>query len=227
MLGFYGTVIGLFLLIILFIGGIFWTIGRNRQFFGILGVFLAVLLLGLWVNSNLLNWYRTIQQKKDLQHAKEILRDPIQFKELLQHLQNRVKVAPKDAKAWFLLGRLYAQNGEWPAAHDALLQAHRLAPLHIKTSLFYVETVWHTQKGLTPYARSILKSILEKEPQQPDALVMLAADAKSNHCYAQALTYLNQLISLIPKESPIYQDIYQEIQYSQHHIHEDCVIKKY
>ena len=169
------------------------------------------MFLGFWTNPDLMLWYHELEKKAQLQQAQRILRSPEQFQQLLKNLEQRVKNVPNDAKAWFLLGRLRAEKGEWVSAHDAMLQAHRLQPESIKTSLFYVETVWHTQSGLHAYARKVLQDVLVQDPMQPDALMMLAADAKHQHCYQRALVYLNRLISIIPKDTPMYQDLYQEI----------------
>lgn len=220
------TILGLLFIIFGFLVWLRLTLKDTPQFLVIMGLLLGLCALGVWINPDLKKAYEDIYQKQELSKAKQILSSPQQFNQLLKNLQERVKTAPNDSKAWFLLGRLYAQKEEWPAAHDALFQAHRLEPQNIKTGLFYVETVWHIEQQLTTYARKILQEILEQEPNQPDALVMLAADAKAHHCSDRALKYLNALISIVPQDSPMYHDINREIKNLEKDSDHKCSILK-
>jgi|LauGreDrversion4_2_1035121.scaffolds.fasta_scaffold222627_3 cytochrome c-type biogenesis protein CcmH len=165
----------------------------------------------LIVNPDIVNWYQFIQQQKALQLAHAILKQPKQVEMLLERLQQAVVEHPNDAKAWFLLGRIYAANQDWPHAHDALLQAYRRHPNDIKTALFYVETIWHTQGRITHQAHVILQSVLKTEPNQPDALLMLATDAKEHQCFVKAIGYWKRVLVLFPKDSKMYKILLEVI----------------
>jgi cytochrome c-type biogenesis protein CcmH/NrfG len=116
----------------------------------------------------------------------------------------RVQEAPNDAKAWFLLGRLRAGQGDWKGAHDALLQAYRLNPNDHKAAIFYVETILNNQGQLNVFARQILQKVLTQDPNQADALMLLAADAKQHQCYQLAAQYWQKVLPQVPKEEKMY-----------------------
>lgn len=174
---------------------------------------LVILTLGLALYSNpdIWNWYQYEKNTQAFEKAKAILKQPNQVKRLKQSLQAQVVKHPEDAKAWFLLGRMYASEGLWNQAHDAVFQAYRLEPNNLKTAIFYVETIWQTQGKITPQARYILNQVLKKDDHQPDALIMLAADANNRGCYQQAITYWQKILVMLPKDSEMAQVITEAI----------------
>jgi cytochrome c-type biogenesis protein CcmH len=196
---------------LIILGLLFWQTQNALHRKTILACSLMVIVGVLMVNPDIVNWYQFIQQQKALQQAQAILKQPKQVEHLLERLQQAVVEHPDDAKAWFLLGRIYAANQDWPHAHDALLQAYRLHTKDIKTALFYVETIWHTQGRITHQAHDILQSVLKIEPNQPDALLMLATDAKEHQCFEQAIGYWKRVLVMFPKDSEMYKILLEAI----------------
>jgi len=178
-----------------------------KNFILLSGILIVTLTLGLWCNPDLFLWHQHLSQQQAFLQAKQILKQPGKVQELIKRLESQVAHHPDDAKAWFLLGRIYASNNDWTKAHDALFQAYRLEPNNDKTAIFYVETIWQSQGKITDHGRLILEKVLKKDTNQPDALMMLAADAKDHQCYQQAIAYWQRILVLLPKDSEMAQAI--------------------
>ena len=181
----------------------------------ILATSLLVMACALMTNFDILKWYQFLEQQKALHQAQDILKQPQKVEYLLERLKQTVAKHPEDVKAWFLLGRIYAANNDWAHAHDALLQAYRQQPDDVKTALFYVETIWHTQGHITKQAHMILQSVLKKQPNQPDALLLLATDAKQHQCYQQAIVYWKRVLVMFAKDSEMYKILLEAIENAQ------------
>jgi len=166
-----------------------------------------VFTLGYWFNPDLITWYHAEQDARQLMEAKKILANAKKFEALLAQLEVSVKQNPNDDKAWFLLGRLKAGKGDWKGAHDALFQAYRLAPENTKYAIFYVETIMNTESRINAFAREILNKVLVQQPEQADALLILAADAKQRQCFQQASRYWQQVLPQVPKDSSLHQTL--------------------
>ncbi len=121
---------------------------------------------------------------------------------IVNQLKKRLEQQPQSARGWYLLGRLYASQGEWQLAHDAFIKAHRLKPNNEKITLNYVQSLWQlNNQQFNDETRGLLQSVYQKNPKQPDALAMLAMDAYLRHAYKQAIDYWQYLLHLIPPQS--------------------------
>ena len=178
-------------------------------------IFITVLTLGLclaiYCNPDMYHWFLYEKDKQSLASAQMILKNPQSLKNLTQKLEKRLVLHPEDAKAWFLLGRIQAAQEHWNKAHDALLQAYRLKPQDISTALFYVETIWHVEGRLNDLARTILLKALAQDSQQPDALMLLATEARQRNCPKEALVYLRKLRRVLASQADIRQNIDEAI----------------
>lgn len=213
------------LAILLIISMVYLGLSLYFKEYRLIAIGLFMIALGYWFNQDLLTWYHSEQDMRHLAEAKQILNDTKKFSSLVSQLEARVLAVPKDAKAWFLLGRLKAGQGDWQRAHDALLQAYRLAPDNEKYAIFYVETIMNTQGQLNAFARQILHKVLSLQPQQADALIILAADAKQHHCYHQASLYWQQVLAQVPKDAPLYQSLQSAIDEALLHSDKGCKLK--
>lgn len=142
------------------------------------------------------------QQKKQAQVKKMLASVDADPQKLITKLQRRMDQTPGDPRGWYLLGRLYASQGEWSKAHDAYAKAHHLKPSDEKISLNEVQSLWElNHQQLNDEARSLLLVILQKNPQQLDALSMLAMDAYLRHAYPQAIDYWEAMLQRLPSDS--------------------------
>lgn len=184
-------------LILIFLAFLLWSDDKILS----LITMLVVLSLLYFVQPDMWRWYQFERDQKRLKTAQSILKDPHRVQQLMESLKKHVKKSPTDAKAWFLLGRIYASSESWNDAYEALQKAYQLQPNDIKTALFYVETIWHVEGHITSEARVILLEILKKEPLQPDALMLLATEAKQRHCPKEAMGYLQTLRVLVSSDT--------------------------
>lgn len=202
--------LSLILIILMMFGFKIFRFKANNFIF--MGIFTLVLIAGFYANPDIYRWYSFLQQQKMLAQAKQIISQPQKMLKLVHILETRVRQEPSDAKAWFLLGRLKSNQNNWSAAHDALFQAYRLQPKNIKIALFYVETIWKTQGKITSQAKKILKDILKQDENQPDALLLLANEAKIHHCNQQAIRYWQRILLQLPKEHEMYKVLLKAIE---------------
>ena len=73
--------------------------------------------------------------------------------------------------------------------------AYQLEPDNEQFTLNYVQNAWQmNQQKFTDTHRKLLAHVLEKNPNQPDALAMLAMDAYQQHDYQHAINYWQQLL---------------------------------
>ena len=105
--------------------GIFFYIYRSFRMDKKVCLMLAILFIGIMgvgyhINPDLWRWYQHLQQQQSLDKAKAILAEPKKIAMLKIRLEDIVKLHPTDAKAWFLLGRLWAAEKNWKQASHAL-----------------------------------------------------------------------------------------------------------
>lgn len=139
--------------------------------------------------SDLKPWLNYIHEQKNLQQAKEILEKPERLERLVRALELAVQKNSQDAKAWFLLGRVYAGRQEWIKAKNYLKKAYLLESNNTKYGLFYAESVWHQMGHLDNFSWKILNDILEREPEAVDVYFLKANDAMQRQCPKEAVAY--------------------------------------
>lgn len=142
--------------------------------------------------------YQEAKQQK-VQALLQTIKSP---SELILRLKARIVENPQSARGWYLLGRLHASQGEWLLARDAFFKAHQLKLDDEEAAVNYAQSLWQlNQQQFNQEIRDLFKSLVEKKPNQPDALAMLAMDAYQSHDYQSAIDYWQQLLKLAPKQS--------------------------
>ncbi|MCH9756725.1 MAG: hypothetical protein K0U37_06025 [Gammaproteobacteria bacterium] len=142
-----------------------------------------------------------VAQKKQAE-AKQVIQALGSTTAIIERLKARLAETPKDAKAWFLLGRVYVSEGDWKHANEAYVIAHSLAPDNHEYSLHYAQSVWElNQQAFDDKTRALLEGILHVDSNQPDALAMLAYDAYTRHLNQDAVKYWERLLVLTPSPS--------------------------
>jgi cytochrome c-type biogenesis protein CcmH len=141
-------------------------------------------------------------QKEDKQKKIQALLQTIKSPEqLLEKLKISLQNNPDKVRGWYLLGRLYASQGQWLLAKEAYKKAYNLHPDETIT-VNYAQSLWQVnQQQFNPLIRRLFRNLLRKNPNQPDALAMLAMDAFGQQNYAQAIAYWQQLLQLAPEQS--------------------------
>ena len=143
----------------------------------------------------------SVTERKKME-AKKIIQALGSTDAIIEHLKARLAETPKDAKAWFLLGRVYVSEADWKHANEAYVIAHSLEVNNHEYSLHYAESVWELHhQSFDDETRALLHDILNENAHQPDALAMLAYDAYSRHLNQDAVTYWERLLALTPTPS--------------------------
>ncbi len=168
----------------------------------LLPVIIATLFIGYWQWGAWPQWQEYNEHAVKQQQVQAILQTIKSPMELIVRLKARLKTEPGSARGWYLLGRLYASQGQWSQAQDAFYQAHQLQPEDEAATINYAQSVWQlNQQQFNQQIRDLFNQILQKNPQQPDALAMLAMDAFTHQNYQQAVDYWQQLLKQAPSQS--------------------------
>lgn len=220
----------LFLSVILGLGTLGLLVFLYRQFrhhpmlfFMFSGFITIVLGFGYVINPDIWRWYQHEQQQVALNQAKSILAEPKKMAMLKIRLQDVVNVHPEDAKAWFLLGRLWAAENDWNQATKALQHAYQIQPKDIKTAIFYAESLIRSQQKMSVESRQVLLKVLKQDPEQADALLMMAEDAVSRQCPLESIEYWKRVLVMVPKNSEMYQTIEEAIEKAHHKDATHCI----
>ena len=163
----------------------------------IIAVSLAYWQWGAWPA-----WTHYLKDNAKQARIQAVLHSMHEPADLIDKLKATLQQQPNSARGWYLLGRIYASQNQWVDADEAFAKAHRLQPENEQITVNYVQNLWqlHHQQ-FDDSSRALLKTVLEKNPNQPDALSMLAMDAYTRNEYQLAIDYWQDLLKLIPNLS--------------------------
>ena len=167
---------------------------------------------GAWPDLN-----RFIHQQARQQQAQAMLKSIRNPQELIDRLKARLEQQPDSPRGWYLLGRVFASQEQWPQAHEAFAKAHHLKPDDEQTTVNYAQSLWQlNHQKFNDESRALFQTVLQKNANQPDALAMLAMDAFIGHAYQQAIDYWQRLLKFAPPQSEEAQSIRKAIAKAQH-----------
>lgn len=105
------------------------------------------------------------QQQAQQKRAQVLLKSMKGPEGIIQALQVKLNKQPESAHGWYLLGRLYASQQQWPQANHAFKLAHRLEPENDQTAVNYAQSMWQVNhQKFTPKIRNLLKAVLQHNP---------------------------------------------------------------
>jgi len=143
-----------------------------------------------------------LQHERLKVQAQSVLKSIKNPEELVDKLKQHLEQKPRAARGWFLLGRLYASQGKWAAAVEALDKAHQLKPHNEQFTVNYAQSMWQLNgQRFNSKIRSTYQGVLKDNPNQVDALSMLAIDAFQEKAYEKAIEYWTQLLALVPSDT--------------------------
>ncbi len=162
---------------------------------------LAVILLYFhWGDSPRVAAYenqiqQTVLAKKDLKRM-----GPISA--VAKRFQTYLNAHPKQAKGWYLLGKLYAHQDQLPSAVMALRKAYRLKPNNPAYAFEYLEmSYFFNHRKFTNETRGILHKLLQTQPRNPVLLNFLAMQKYQDKHYAKAIRIWESLLQYFPPSS--------------------------
>lgn len=147
-------------------------------------------------------WQDYKQQLLKKQQIKTLLASINGPEDLIKQLKQRLQDNPQSAKGWYLLGRLYSSQNQWQLAANAFAKSQQLNPVDEQNEINYIQALWYlNHQQFNAQVRQRLKKLLHKNPQQPDALALLAQDAYRLKDFQQAIGYWEQLLQLTASTS--------------------------
>jgi cytochrome c-type biogenesis protein CcmH/NrfG len=165
-----------------------------------------------WYWGGWFGWINQVHSEDKKQQVQALLRTIKNPSELVEKLKNRLKDNPESARGWYLLGRLYVSENQWSLARDAFAKSHQLEPDDEAVTVNYAQSLWQlNQQQFNDQIRTLFEKLLQKNPNQPDALAMLAMDAYMRHDYLLAIHYWQHLLKLAPEQSEEAQAIQKAI----------------
>ncbi len=180
---------------------------------------LAALLL--YINSGTFQqWasYKSAQEKTLAINAE--INSLGSLEHIIAKLKQRVQENP-DSRGWFLLGRLYMKNENFPEAVAAFAQAEQLSPGQPEIMLAHAEGLYfYNGHSLNQQAISLITATLKLHPNQPEAINLLAIDAYQHGKYQQAADYWQRLLSQFPPDSDQGKVLLRMIAEAQQHINQ-------
>lgn len=159
-----------------------------------------VVVIFYWQQGSLQQYsayQKDIQQKTLAQEAMKELGTPQQ---VITKLKERLTSNSQDSRGWYLLGRLYFSQQQYPLAAEAFAKANTLKPHQVDTLIPYAETLLLNQQHAQ--AEKILQEVLTLVPNDPSALNLEALIAYRNKNYSKAISIWQALLAEIPADSP-------------------------
>lgn len=153
-----------------------------------------------WGHSQqLARYYSEKQHNKAVQAELKKFKSPQQ---LINKMQQVLAKKPNSAKGWFLLGKLYSSLNNYQAAEQSYAKANSLSPHNISYMLAYAQAnFFANNKHLSPKAKEYTHYILQKQPQNPAALNLLALNHFSAGEYQAAIGLWEKLLPLFPPQT--------------------------
>jgi cytochrome c-type biogenesis protein CcmI len=166
--------------------------------------------------TELQNW-QTAQQQLPAYGERALLNqgEPLTEKEIeLFALALRTKISKEgdDAVAWFVIGRIWLSKGMLDDAIEAFEKALALTPNRVNVLISYSQAllVASGDENLAKAALSLAK-VLQQEPENPDALSMLAMVAEERGDKEQAQQAWQLLLPKLDKADPRYALVQQKL----------------
>jgi cytochrome c-type biogenesis protein CcmH len=163
---------------------------------------LVLVAVGYYFWGGFSPWHSYLHHNDTQELAQRMLKTIKTPQELISRLKAKLNEDPSSAKGWYLLGRLYASQNDTQHASEAFFKAHHFEPDNEQYTVNYAHSLWEINKQVfSPEILDIFHSLLQKNPNQADALAMLAMDAFMSHAYADAIDYWQRLLKLAPPQS--------------------------
>lgn len=199
---------------------IVYPLRRNHIFSMLLvPVIFLFVAIGYFCWGSFPQWQKYLQDTHAQVLAQQMLKSVKSPQELITKLKAKLENRPESAKGWYLLGRLYISQNDHQLASQAFAKAYRLKPKEEQFAVNYAHSLWQkNNQQFNPEIIGIFDTLLKNNPNQPDALAMLAMNAFLSKAYEDSIDYWQRLLSLAPEQSEEALAIRKAIAKAQEHI---------
>lgn len=191
------------ILVVIAIGIVVFPFRHHKKLVITLAPILLIALWGAyyhWGSGKAWTSYLTRQQKQE--RVKKMLASMEGVQGVVAKLQAHLYSKPEDAKAWYLLGRLFLRQDKPLEAKNAFQRAYELQPNNIQYEVNYAQSLWlANRQKFNLIIRNIYLKVLQQDSEQPDALAMLAMDEFQQKNYQKAIQYWQMLLQQMPTQS--------------------------
>ncbi|PHR65539.1 MAG: c-type cytochrome biogenesis protein CcmI [Idiomarina sp.] len=123
-------------------------------------------------------------------------------------LRQRLAGEPNDAVAWLVYARSMTALGQLEQAIEAYKKSLSMEPNRIGTLLSYAQLLLQTgDEEMMPEAATMLRRVLEQEPNNQEGLSLLGFVAFQRGDWEQAITAWELLLQQIPESDERYQPV--------------------
>ncbi|MCP8898427.1 c-type cytochrome biogenesis protein CcmI [Gilvimarinus xylanilyticus] len=125
--------------------------------------------------------------------------DAAKTRELVDRLQERVKVQPDNAQYWYLLGNYASQLGEYPLAIEGYRKVYELAPNEPGSASELAQALFlGADNQITEEVAFLTDKALQVDPDDTTALGLAGIRAFGAQDYANAVRYWQSAADLTP-----------------------------
>ena len=141
-------------------------------------------------------------QRQQLIHVQAKMKEFNSPAQVITAMKAQLQAHPEDAKAWYLLGKLYLSQQDYVSAADALAKANHLEVDNPEFMTSYAEALFFlNNRSLSPQIAQLLNKVLAKDPNNIDALNLFAIGAYNAQEYRVAIRYWQHLLVLLSENS--------------------------
>ncbi|MBA2655075.1 MAG: tetratricopeptide repeat protein [Gammaproteobacteria bacterium] len=162
----------------------------------------SLLMYSYWGKSELVAQELTLKNRND-NVRQEIAKYGSRHKIILA-LRHKLDQLPKDensAKGWYLLGKLYFNEKNYVSALQSFKQAVLLKPDEPDYVLQFVSANFYINHKLTAEDATLLEKLLKRDPNNINAMNLLALDAFQQKQFDKAIRYWESLLKYFPIDS--------------------------
>jgi cytochrome c-type biogenesis protein CcmH/NrfG len=136
--------------------------------------------------------------------------------QVIDKMRTHLEQDPSNPKGWYLLGKLYISQRQFNLAEQDFEKSYHLDPKSLATRIEYVQASYVINgEKLVGLADKILQQIIKEDPNQVDALNILAIDAYTHKKYQVATKFWQKILLSLPEGTKERQTIEKAIAMAQ------------
>ncbi len=174
---------------------------RNKYRWKIIGTILVALIIAFFYKTfgGFGDYYAYKEAQDSKQQALQILKTIKNTNDLSRRLAKHLKNHPDSARGWYLLGRLYVSQNQLNQAMYAFSKAYKLDSKDIPITINYANLL--LENGDEKAGLKLLEALLKNNPEQQDALGILAMHSYNKKNNKAAVSYWQRLLNTLPEDA--------------------------